>query len=52
MLLFKRQEIKEEMSFATFEFQRIDENPIWNYTNTPVTHNGFDITGSIELLGI
>ena len=43
VLMFLRQEIKEEMSFASFAFQCIDENPKWNSTNNPSTLNGFDL---------
>ena len=40
---FQRQEIKEELAFARFSFQSVDEHPEWNSPKTPVFHDGFNL---------
>ena len=43
VLIFQRQTLKEEFSYARHDFQSADDNPEWNSTKTPVIHNGFDL---------
>ena len=44
MLMFQRQSLKEELSYARHDFQSADDNPEWNSPKTPVEHNGFILT--------
>ena len=41
--MFMGPEIKEELSFASYAFQCIDENPKWNSAHNPITYIGFDL---------
>ena len=43
VLIFQRQTLKEELSYARHDLQSADDNPEWNSPKTPVQHNGFDI---------
>ena len=43
VLIFQRQTLKEELSYARHAFQSADNNPEWNSPKTPVQHNGFDL---------
>ena len=43
VLIFQRQALKEELSYAKHDFQSADDNPEWNSHKTPVEHNGFDL---------
>ena len=36
--------MKEELSFARYDFQSADDNPKWNTPKTPVEHNGSGLT--------
>ena len=43
VLMFQRQSLKEELSYARHDFQSADDNPEWNSPKTPVEHNGFNL---------